>query len=120
MMDQMMKEPCGDCIDGRCTMNCGPRTPLRRQGIASWDDLEALLGKVRGMIDDADGTRFGQMGKLLDDMATVTDKAIAAAKQLRADDTPPLYRCAACEAESEGDPPDCPRDGVHCNVVEVG
>ena len=36
------------------------------------------------------------------------------------DDIPPLYRCTACEAESEGDPPDCPRDGVHCNVVEVG
>jgi hypothetical protein len=27
MMGQKMDKPCGDCVDGHCTMNCGPRIP---------------------------------------------------------------------------------------------
>ena len=58
-----------------------------------------------------------------------TDAILAVLKEFELDggrraaqalSTPPLFRCTACEAESEGDPPDCPRDGVHCNVVEAG
>jgi hypothetical protein len=29
-----------------------------------------------------------------------------------------IYRCTVCGAEDFGDRPDCPRDGVHCNIVE--
>ena len=30
-----------------------------------------------------------------------------------------LRRCIVCEAENFIDDPDCPRDGVHCNVITV-
>lgn len=25
------REPCGDCVDGHCTMNCGPAEPVHDQ-----------------------------------------------------------------------------------------
>jgi hypothetical protein len=30
----------------------------------------------------------------------------------------PIYHCTVCGADGLGDRPDCPRDGVHCNIVE--
>ncbi len=36
-----------------------------------------------------------------------------------AGDEPTKYRCTVCEAESEGDQPDCPNDASQCNIVEV-
>lgn len=35
-----------------------------------------------------------------------------------ADDVLVTHRCTVCEAEAIGDRPDCPEDGVHCNIVE--
>ena len=64
--------------------------------------------------------RFGDNKVTADTLMGLCEKLKPIVAKATQDDTPPLFRCTACEAESEGDPPDCPRDGVHCNVVEVG
>lgn len=34
MMGQKMEKPCGDCVDGRCDMNCGPAV-VRQHDLAA-------------------------------------------------------------------------------------
>lgn len=60
-----MDKPCGDYVDGY------------------WDDLENELRLIRNALDDADSTKFGEMGRLLDTMSKRADRALRYAELLR-------------------------------------
>jgi hypothetical protein len=47
------------------------------------------------------------------------DASMAEIERRAAIEAGELYRCTVCEAEQIGDPPVCPTDAVHCNVVTV-
>ena len=46
------------------------------------DELIAELQSVRDSLDDAEGTAFGDLGKLLDNMTKHCDRALNAARGL--------------------------------------
>ena len=52
-------------------------------------------------------------------LAHSDDASMAEIERNAAREAGELYRCTVCEAEQIGDPPVCPTDAIHCNVVIV-
>lgn len=52
-------------------------------------------------------------------LAHSSDEHMAEIERRAAIDAGELRRCTVCEAENTIDNPECPRDGIHCNIVTV-
>ena len=59
------------------------------------------------------------MRRAVSKLAHSDDAIMAEIERNTAREAGELYHCTICEAEQIGDPPVCPTDSIHCNVVTV-